>query len=89
MENYKQESPWDGGGVTTVAGTSGRQESAVEESAVVEGVAPAAGTQAGVTAEQVAEIIVRTLSSLRVYVVESDITESQNSVRAVVEQATF
>lgn len=41
------------------------------------------------TAADVAEIVNSALASLRVYVVESDITSAQNSVRAVVEQATF
>lgn len=41
------------------------------------------------TAEDVAVIVNGALASLKVYVVESDITSAQNSVRAVVEQATF
>ena len=45
--------------------------------------------QGGLTAEDVAAIVNNALASLRVYVVESDITSAQNSVRAVVEQALF
>ncbi|MCL2560881.1 MAG: hypothetical protein FWE10_00975 [Rikenellaceae bacterium] len=41
------------------------------------------------TAEDIAAIVHSALASLRVYVVESDITAAQNSVRAVVEEATF
>lgn len=44
---------------------------------------------AGITAQEVAEIVAKVLGSLRVYVVESDITDAQNSVKTVVEQSTF
>ncbi len=47
------------------------------------------GDGKALTAEDVSGIINSALASLRVYVVESDITSAQNSVRAVVEQATF
>lgn len=39
--------------------------------------------------EEIARIIVNALSSIKIYVVESDITEAQNRVRAVVEQTSF
>lgn len=42
-----------------------------------------------VTYAEVVELIARSLASLRIYVVESDITDAQNSVRAIVEKATF
>lgn len=42
-----------------------------------------------VTYSEVMELIARSLASLRIYVVESDITDAQNSVRAIVEKATF
>lgn len=45
--------------------------------------------QQQVTAGQIAEIIGSALSSLRVYVVESDITNAQNNVRAIVEESVF
>lgn len=48
-----------------------------------------AGAGKPLTAEDVARIVGNALASMRVYVVESDITAAQNSVRAVVEQATF
>lgn len=41
------------------------------------------------TADQIAEIIAKTIASLKVYVVESEITDAQNSVKVAVEQATF
>lgn len=41
------------------------------------------------TAADVEAIVLKTLSALRIYVVEADITAAQNSVRAVVEQSTF
>ena len=46
-----------------------------------------AGAQ--ITVAELARVIAQSLSSLRVYVVESDITDAQNSVKAVVDQATF
>lgn len=42
-----------------------------------------------VTAAQVEEIIRAALAGLRVYVLESDITDAQNAVRAVVEKTVF
>ncbi len=48
-----------------------------------------AGGGNALTADDVARIVGNALASMRVYVVESDITAAQNSVRAVVEQATF
>ena len=49
----------------------------------------AAGVPTTITAKEIAEAVAAALGSLRVYVVESDITDAQNSVRAVVEQSTF
>lgn len=57
--------------------------------AFAEDAAPDAAAERNLTAEDVARIVNNALASLRVYVVESDITSAQNSVRAVVEQATF
>lgn len=48
-----------------------------------------AAAAAPLTAADVAEIVVRTLGSIRIYVVESDITEAQQSVRTVVESARY
>lgn len=42
-----------------------------------------------ITYAEAAGLIREALASLRIYVVESDITEAQNSVRAIVEQASF
>lgn len=42
-----------------------------------------------VTAAEVAEIVREALAGLRVYVLESDITDAQNAVRAVVEKTVF
>lgn len=42
-----------------------------------------------VTAAEVAAIVREALAELRVYVLESDITDAQNAVRAVVEKAKF
>ena len=42
-----------------------------------------------VTAAEVEAIVRRALSELRVYVLESDITQAQNAVRGVVEQSYF
>ncbi|MFI3331304.1 MAG: hypothetical protein R3Y38_05820 [Rikenellaceae bacterium] len=39
--------------------------------------------------EQVVSMIDHSLSSLKVYVLESEITSSQNSVKSIVKQATF
>jgi len=51
------------------------------------------GTHAGAAAEELAEIIAeairRALPSIRVYVLESDITASQNAVKTVVEHSRF
>lgn len=41
------------------------------------------------TRAQAEELIAQAISSLRVYVVESDITDAQNTVRTIVQQATF
>lgn len=56
-----------------------------------------ASAQAGATqpitvvldSKEVAEIIVATLQSIKIYVVESEITEAQGRVKAVVEQTSF
>lgn len=42
-----------------------------------------------VTVGQVAEIVRRALSEIRIYVLESDITDAQNSVKAIVQQSLF
>lgn len=39
--------------------------------------------------DQVVEMIDHSLSSLKVYVLESDITETQNTVKSIVSQSTF
>lgn len=62
-------------------------EAVTEVRSAVESATAAAG--APLTAADVAEIVVRTLGSLRVYVVESDITEAQQAVRTVVESARY
>ena len=41
------------------------------------------------TAEDVAAMIAGALSQIKIYVVESEITAAQNSVKAIVEQSTF
>lgn len=41
------------------------------------------------TAEDVAAMIAAALSQIKVYVVESEITAAQNSVKTIVEQSTF
>ncbi len=41
------------------------------------------------TAEDVAAMIAGALSQIKVYVVESEITAAQESVKAVIEQSTF
>lgn len=48
--------------------------------------APAA---APLTAEEVADIVIRTLGSIKVYVVESEITRAQEAVRTVVESSRY
>jgi hypothetical protein len=46
-------------------------------------------TDTPITRAEVQELIAQALSSLRVYVVESDITAAQQAVRTIVEQANF
>ena len=41
------------------------------------------------TKQEIEEILENKINNLRVYVLESDITEAQNSVRSIVEQASF
>jgi hypothetical protein len=41
------------------------------------------------TAEDVAAMIAGAISQIKIYVVESEITAAQNSVKAIVEQSTF
>jgi hypothetical protein len=41
------------------------------------------------TAQDVAAMIATALSQIKVYVLESEITAAQNSVKAIVEQSTF
>ncbi len=45
--------------------------------------------QKQLTVQELAAAIAAALSQIRVYVVESDITAAQTSVRTVVEQTTF
>jgi len=61
-------------------------EDAVQEAAQVTA-NPAAAAM--VTREEIAEIIDSKLASLKVYVVESDITEAQSAVKSVVELASY
>lgn len=42
-----------------------------------------------VTAAQVAAIVRQVISEMKIYVLESDITEAQNAVKGVVEQTYF
>ncbi|MDR0907567.1 MAG: hypothetical protein LBM63_03020 [Rikenellaceae bacterium] len=42
-----------------------------------------------ITRAEVGEMIAEALSSLRIYVVEADITAAQQTVKTIVEQATF
>ncbi len=42
-----------------------------------------------ITYAEAVELIANQLAALRIYVVESDITDAQNSVRAIVEKASF
>ncbi len=42
-----------------------------------------------ITYAEAVELIAQSLAALRIYVVESDITDAQNSVRAIVEKASF
>ncbi len=46
-------------------------------------------TDRPITYVEAVELIAQSLASLRIYVVESDITDAQNSVRAIVEKASF
>ncbi len=41
------------------------------------------------TKNEIEEIIDKKINNLRVYVLESDITNAQNAVRTIVEQASF
>ncbi len=41
------------------------------------------------TTEEVVALIAAAISQIKVYVVESEITDAQNNVKAIVEQATF
>ena len=43
----------------------------------------------GATATEIAAILKKTLSEIKVYVLESEITEAQRAVKSVVEQAMF
>ncbi len=47
------------------------------------------GADASLSYEKVVELIDHSLSSLKVYVVESEITSAQNSVKAIVSQSSF
>jgi hypothetical protein len=49
----------------------------------------AKSTDTPISRAEVQELITEALSSLRVYVVESDITTAQQTVRTIVEQASF
>ena len=51
--------------------------------------APDHDTQRGTSPEEVAAIVARSLSALKVYVVESEITDAQNSIKSIVRQASF
>lgn len=42
-----------------------------------------------VTYSEAVELISQAIASLRIYVVESDITQAQESVRAIIGQSTF
>lgn len=42
-----------------------------------------------ITYAEAAELIAQSIASLRVYVAESDITEAQEAVKAIVEKSTF
>ena len=46
-------------------------------------------TRQSLDRQQIGEMIDSRLNSLRVYVLESDITDAQRSVKTVVEQASF
>ena len=54
----------------------------------VAGAATVAAGQ-GITEEKLAEVVSRTMASLKVYVVESEITEAQDRVKAIVRQASY
>ena len=41
------------------------------------------------TEERVADIVTQSMASLKIYVVESEITEAQNRVKAIVRQASY
>lgn len=42
-----------------------------------------------ITRTEAAELIAQAIASLRVYVAESDITQAQDAVKAIVDKATF
>lgn len=46
-------------------------------------------SQSSPSYSEVVDLIDHSLSSLKVYVVESEITNSQNTVKSIVQQATF
>lgn len=72
------------------AGVLGDGMSRAEGYGTVSDAAALAGIgQHPVTAAEVEAIVRRVLSELRVYVLESDITQAQNAVRGVVEQSYF
>lgn len=50
---------------------------------------PYASTDRYITIAEAVELITKTIGALRIYVVEADITEAQNAVRAIVEQSKF
>ncbi len=43
----------------------------------------------GISYREAAELIAQSLSGLKVYVVESEITEAQRAVKSIVSQSTF
>lgn len=42
-----------------------------------------------ITKDEIRQIIKEEIQALKIYVTESEITESQNTVKAIVEQASF
>lgn len=64
-------------------------ESGADGAASLPGAADLPAGTVTLTAHDIAAIIRETILSLRVYVVESDITAAQQSVKAVVEQSSF
>lgn len=49
----------------------------------------AQGGQSNPSYSEVVDLIDKSLSSLKVYVVESEITQTQNAVKTIVQQASF